>query len=300
LLPPVNLCIEKMKHIISASGLKSELGRQQGKTRGMVPTMGALHAGHMSLVERSVKENELTVVSIFVNPTQFNNADDLLKYPRTVDADLEILSAVLGPGDIVFTPDTADIYHNEEMPQVELGHLDSIMEGEHRPGHFMGVVRIVKILFDLCSPDRAYFGRKDFQQLAVIRTMVKQTGLHTEIIDCPIIREANGLAMSSRNERLPADMRARAGIIYHSLEKYSVQKPPFDPAGWKRKVTGEINKEEGFTVEYLELVDDEKLQPVNEESDISSERDYTACIAVYAGDIRLIDNVKFSFLFNKG
>lgn len=289
-----------MKRIKTASELQSELHRQQGKTRGMVPTMGALHAGHMSLVERSVNENELTVVSIFVNPTQFNNADDLVKYPRTLDADLEILSGLLGHGDIVFTPEAADIYDNEEMPQVELGHLDSIMEGEHRPGHFMGVVRIVKILFDLCEPGRAYFGRKDFQQLAVIRTMVKQTGLNTEIIDCPIVREDKGLAMSSRNERLPAEIRSRAGIIYHTLKKYSEQQLPFDPGQWKRKVTVEINKEEGFSVEYLELVDDDELKPVLKESDISRERDYTACIAVYAGDVRLIDNVKFSFLFPKG
>lgn len=289
-----------MKRIKTASELQSELHRQQGKTRGMVPTMGALHAGHMSLVERSVNENELTVVSIFVNPTQFNNTDDLVKYPRTLDADLEILSGLLGHGDIVFTPEAADIYDNEEMPQVELGHLDSIMEGEHRPGHFMGVVRIVKILFDLCEPGRAYFGRKDFQQLAVIRTMVKQTGLNTEIIDCPIVREDKGLAMSSRNERLPAEIRSRAGIIYHTLKKYSEQQLPFDPGQWKRKVTVEINKEEGFSVEYLELVDDDELKPVLKESDISRERDYTACIAVYAGDVRLIDNVKFSFLFPKG
>lgn len=289
-----------MKRIKTASELQSELHRQQRKTRGMVPTMGALHAGHLSLVERSVNENELTVVSIFVNPTQFNNADDLVKYPRTLDADLEILSGLLGHGDIVFTPEADDIYHNEEMPKVDLGHLDSIMEGEHRPGHFMGVVRIVKILFDLCKPGRAYFGRKDFQQLAVIRTMVKQAGLNTEIIDCPIIREDKGLAMSSRNERLPAEMRSRAGIIYHTLKKYSEQELPFDPGEWKRKISEEINKEEGFSVEYLELVDDEELKPVHEERDISRGKDYTACIAVYAGDVRLIDNVKFSFLFPKG
>ncbi|MEE4215115.1 MAG: pantoate--beta-alanine ligase [Bacteroidales bacterium] len=289
-----------MKRIYTPSQLKSELGRQLERSRGMVPTMGALHAGHMSLVERSVNENELTVVSIFVNPTQFNNADDLVKYPRTIDADLEKLSAILGPDDIVFTPGAADIYHDEEIPQVNLGHLDSVMEGKHRPGHFMGVVRIVKILFDLCEPGRAYFGRKDFQQLAVIRTMVKQTGLNTEIIDCPIIREASGLAMSSRNARLSPGMRERAGIIYHSLQKHNEQKLPFDPPEWKRKVTAEINKEEGFNVEYLEIVDDEELKPVLAESDVDSERDYTACIAVYAGDIRLIDNVKFSFLFSKG
>ncbi len=289
-----------MKRIYTPSQLKSELGRQRERSRGMVPTMGALHAGHMSLVERSVNENELTVVSIFVNPTQFNNADDLVKYPRTIDADLEKLSAILGPDDIVFTPEAADIYHDEEIPPVNLGHLDSVMEGKHRPGHFMGVVRIVKILFDLCEPGRAYFGRKDFQQLAVIRTMVKQTGLNTEIIDCPIIREASGLAMSSRNARLSEGMRARAGIIYHTLQKHNEQKLPFDPPAWKRKVTAEINKEEGFNVEYLEIVDDEELKPVLAESDVDSERDYTACIAVYAGDIRLIDNVKFSFLFSKG
>jgi len=289
-----------MKCINTPSDLKRELGRHQGKTTGMVPTMGALHPGHASLVERSVNENALTVVSIFVNPTQFNNPDDLVKYPRTINADLEILSGILGPDDIVFTPETTDIYSDEKIPSVDLGHLDTIMEGKHRPGHFMGVVRIVKILLDLCKPGRAYFGRKDFQQLAVIRTMVKQTGLKTEIIDCPIIREANGLAMSSRNARLSPGMRAKAGIIYDTLRKYSEPGMPFDIIRLKENVTEEINAAGGFDVEYFEIVDDDELKPVNSRKDIISGKSYTGCVAVYAGDVRLIDNIKFSFRFPKG
>ncbi|MDT8400816.1 MAG: pantoate--beta-alanine ligase [Bacteroidales bacterium] len=289
-----------MKRINTPSHLKSELLKQEGKTIGMVPTMGALHTGHASLVKKSVKENDLTVVSIFVNPTQFNKPDDLVKYPRTLDADLEILSGILGTDDIVFTPEAADIYSGEKIPTVDLGHLDTIMEGKHRPGHFMGVVRIVKILFDLCRPVRAYFGRKDFQQLAVIKTMVKQTGLKTKIIGCPVVREANGLAMSSRNARLTAETREKAGIIYDTLKKYSEQSVPFDVKELKEKVMGDINASGDFYVEYFEIVDDDELQPVNSHKDIIRGKDYTGCVAVYAGDVRLIDNIKFSFGFSKG
>jgi len=289
-----------MKHITTTGDLKRELATQKGKSIGMVPTMGALHAGHISLVDRSTGENDITVVSIFVNPTQFNDPNDLARYPRTVNADIEILSGIMSPGDIVFTPGADDIYCDEKIPDVNLGHLDKVMEGKHRPGHFMGVVRIVKILFDICNPGRAYFGRKDFQQLAVIKTMVSQTGLLTEIIGCPIIREANGLAMSSRNTRLTTAMREKAGIIYTTLKKYCEQTLTVDIKALKRSVIEEINRADGFDVEYFEIVDDDELKPLLSNTDINSGKDYTGCIAVYAGDVRLIDNLKFSFPIHKG
>ncbi|MEA1885796.1 MAG: pantoate--beta-alanine ligase [Bacteroidota bacterium] len=289
-----------MKQIDTTAALRSEVRRQKGKSIGLVPTMGALHAGHTSLVEQSIRDNDITIVSIFVNPTQFNDATDLVKYPRTLDVDLRILSAILGTDDIVFTPGADDIYRNEKIPPIDLGHLDKIMEGKHRPGHFMGVVRIINILFDLCKPDRAYFGRKDFQQLAVIKTLVKQKELDIKIIGCPIVREDNGLALSSRNERLSPAMREKAGIIYQTLKKYHEQFVPFDINTLKNNVISEINAVEGLSVEYFEIVDNNDLMPLDSVNDISSNKSYTGCIAVYAGDVRLIDNIGFSFHFTKG
>ncbi len=288
-----------MKQIESTTALKGEIRKQKGKSIGLVPTMGALHAGHTSLVEQSTRDNDITIVSIFVNPTQFTDAADLVKYPRTPDKDLDILSNMLAPDDIVFTPRADDIYRDEKIPPVNLGQLDKIMEGKHRPGHFMGVVRIVNILFNICKPDRAYFGRKDFQQLAVIKTLVEQRKLKIKIIGCPIVREDNGLAMSSRNERLSPEMRKKAGIIYKTLEKYHEQVMPVDINALKTNVISDINAVEDLSVEYFEIVDDD-LKPLDSASDISSEKSYTGCIAVYAGDVRLIDNIGFSFQFTKG
>lgn len=289
-----------MKQIKSTADLIGELDKQQGKTIGLVPTMGALHSGHTSLVDRSIIENDISIVSIFVNPTQFNDASDLKKYPRTINTDLAMLSEILGPDDIVFVPEADDIYRDEQIPPIDLGHLDKIMEGKHRPGHFMGVVRIVKILLDLCQPGRAYFGRKDFQQLAVIRTLVKQTGIKTEIIGCPIVREEHGLAMSSRNTRLSPSIRKKAGIIYQTLKKYNQQTVPCDIKSLKNKVIEEINACEHFNVEYFEIVDDDELIVLTSVFDIKRGCSYTGCIAVYAGEVRLIDNIQFSFLFPKG
>ncbi|MFO7754398.1 MAG: pantoate--beta-alanine ligase [Bacteroidales bacterium] len=312
-----------MKQITDPAGLRRELDRQRERTRGLVPTMGALHRGHISLIERSKAENDITIVSIFVNPTQFNNPDDLAKYPRDLASDIDKLSQILGDGDIVFTPEAEDIYRGEEMPAVDLGHLNTVMEGQHRPGHFMGVVRIVKILFELCRPHRAYFGRKDFQQLAVIKTMVRQLGMDIQITGCPVVREENGLAMSSRNERLPDGLRRKAGIIYSTLRKYSEQQPgdiekpggkegagdigelkDIEKSGYidvlKEKVRAEINAVDGLNVEYFEIVDDDKLYPLRSVNDIRSGKNYTGCIAVYAGKVRLIDNMQFFFPFAKG
>ena len=289
-----------MKQIIDPAGLRRELDRHRDKTRGLVPTLGALHKGHTSLIERSKAENDITIVSIFVNPTQFNNPDDLAKYPRDLASDMDQLSQFMGDSDIVFTPGADDIYRDEQMPAVDLGHLNTIMEGQHRPGHFMGVVRIVRILFELCRPHRAYFGRKDFQQLAVVKTMVRQLGMDVQVTGCPVVREENGLAMSSRNERLPAGLRRKAGIIYSTLKKYSEQQQPFDIDGLKEKVRAEINAVDGLDVEYFEIVDDDKLYPPVSVNDIKAGKNYTGCIAVYAGDVRLIDNMQFFFPFAKG
>ncbi len=300
-----------MKQITDPAALRRELDRQKDRTRGLVPTMGALHRGHISLIERSKAENDITIVSIFVNPTQFNNPDDLALYPRDLVADMDKLSQILDDDDIVFTPEAEDIYRGEEMPAVNLDHLNIIMEGQHRPGHFIGVVRIVKILFELCRPHRAYFGRKDFQQLAVVKTMVKQLGMDIQITGCPVVREENGLAMSSRNERLPAGLRRKAGIIYSTLKKYSEQQRgdiegpgdigrPGDIEGIKEKVRAEINAVDGLKVEYFEIVDDDKLYPLKSVNDIKTGKTYTGCIAVYAGKVRLIDNRQFFFPFAKG
>jgi len=289
-----------MKRITSVAELRDELDRHKDKSTGLVPTMGSLHEGHISLVKRSLNENDITVVSIFVNPAQFNNPDDLEKYPRNISTDLDILSGILCSDDIVFIPLASDIYSNEEMPRVDLGHLDRVMEGEHRPGHFMGVVRIVKILFDLCRPRRAYFGRKDFQQLAVIKSMLRQTGMETEIRDCPVVREPNGLAMSSRNERLPAAVREKAGIIYRVLMKYHEQQEPVDISKLKNDIASEISAGGPFIVEYFEIVDDDELKALKSVNDIRGDKTYTGCIAVHAGDVRLIDNTRFFFPFAKG
>lgn len=267
---------------------------------GFVPTMGALHEGHLSLVRKSTEENDITVVSIFVNPAQFNDPEDLIKYPRTLDADLKMLEEVLGDKDIVFIPKADDIFSEERDLNVNLGHLDNIMEGEHRKGHFPGVIKIVNILFDLVKPGRAYFGQKDFQQLAVIREMIKQTKQQVSVISCPVIREPNGLAMSSRNSRLDPHTRKMAGIIYASLKKYR------EPASSKTidiirdEIVSEINKTKVLRVEYFEIVDELSFIPLKTRSEIMPGHRYYACIAAFAGDIRLIDNTMFSFSITKG
>ncbi len=289
-----------MKHIITTSGLRDELAGREIRLTGLVPTMGALHEGHLSLVKRSAGENSLTIVSIFINPTQFNDAGDLEKYPRKIESDIAMLSPLLKHDDIVFTPEADDIYRDEKVPDINLGHLDSVMEGEHRPGHFRGVIRIVNLLFSICKPDRAYFGRKDFQQVAVIKTLVKQAGLNTEIISCPIVREDNGLAMSSRNERLSPELRNKAGIIYKTLRKYSNLTEYQDIDKIKKTVAGEINESGNFRVEYFEIVDDDELKPLRSVTETDGRKKYTGCIAVYAGDVRLIDNTEFYFPFTKG
>ena len=279
-----------MKVIRTIVELKKELDlcRDNGKTIGLVPTMGAVHAGHASLVERSVKENDVTVVSIFVNPTQFNDKNDLMNYPRDLDADCRLLDKVGAA--IAFAPEVEEMYPEPDTRQFSFAPLDEVMEGPFRPGHFNGVAQIVSKLFYAVEPDRAYFGEKDFQQLAIIREMVRQLGLKLEIVGCPIVREEDGLAMSSRNMLLTAEERTRAlkisQTLFASLEyakEHTLQQT-------KDFVEEAINSTDGFQLEYYQIVDGNTLQPVANWDDSSY---IVGCIALFCGKIRLIDNIKY-------
>jgi pantoate--beta-alanine ligase len=280
-----------MKLLKTVSGLRAILSekRKNGGTVGFVPTMGALHPGHLALVRQAVAENETAVVSIFVNPAQFNDTNDLLHYPRTLEADCRLL------GDtglaIVFAPSVEEIYPKPDTRQFNFGTLATGMEGKFRPGHFNGVAQVVSRLFDIVKPDRAYFGEKDFQQLAIIRAMVKQLDLPVEIIAHPIVREADGLAMSSRNTRLSSDMRANAAEISQALFESRKNKNRLSVSALKQEVIDRIDAVPGLKTEYFELVDGHSLQAVKNWSD----SDFVAgCIAVHASDIRLIDNIIYS------
>ncbi len=253
---------------------------------GFVPTMGALHHGHLSLVEQASKQCDIVVVSIFVNPTQFNNAKDLERYPRDLDTDQEALSTV--KCDIIFAPSVDEVYPQEDERQFNFGTLETVMEGQFRPGHFNGVAQVVSRLFDMVKPDKAFFGLKDFQQLAIIREMTKQLQLPVEIVPCDIVREKDGLAMSSRNMLLTDQQRKNAPAIARTLFESCNFTPDISVEKVKQKVEATINATEGLEVEYFEVVDGYTLQPV----DNWEKSDYiVGCIAVFAGEIRLIDNV---------
>ena len=230
---------------------KLEQAHRANQTIGLVPTMGALHEGHLSLIKRARKENDLCVVSVFVNPTQFNNAEDLEKYPRTLEQDLQLVSDY---ADIVFAPSVEEVYRVPATEQYDFGPVAEVMEGPARPGHFNGVGIIVKRLFDWVQPTRAYFGEKDFQQIAVIKTLVRQCGLNLQIVPCPIVREASGLALSSRNRRLTEEERATAANIYRIL-KASTQLKTTNTQEIRKFVEEEINKYDLFRLEYYEIVD---------------------------------------------
>ncbi len=268
--------------------------KSAGKTIGFVPTMGALHEGHLSLVAESVKQNHITVASIFVNPTQFNNPDDLKHYPRTLDHDLEVLRQ--SGCDIVFAPEAGDIYSTEEVSrpfEFDFKGLDKVMEGKFRPNHFNGVVQIVSKLFELVRPDRAYFGEKDFQQLAIIRLMTESYAMPVEIVSCPIVRQKSGLAMSSRNMLLSEHQREVASHIYAVL-KESLQFVPETPIyELKQCVIAAIEQKPELKVEYFEIVNGHTLQDVERWEDA----DYiVGCVTVYCGKIRLIDNICYKRL----
>ena len=264
--------------------------KAQGSKIGLVPTMGALHAGHVSLIERARRENDFVVVSVFVNPTQFNNPTDLKTYPRTEKADCEKLEAA--GVDVAFIPSVEEIYPEPDTRVFELGPVADVMEGAMRPGHFNGVAQIVSKLFEMVKPDRAYFGEKDFQQIAVIRKMVELCGFKLEIVDCPIKREDDGLAMSSRNVRLTADQRKVAPMI-HKILTESVQYAKNHTVDETIKmVTDELNKVEFMDVEYYQIVDPLTMQPIARWDD--TKLNPVGCITVYCGDVRLIDNIKYT------
>lgn len=265
--------------------------RAAGKTIGLVPTMGALHAGHKSLVDRSVKENDFTVVSVFVNPTQFNNPDDLAKYPRKEEADVALLEAA--GVHVVFIPSVSEVYGDAPDTRVfDLGPVAEVMEGAMRPGHFNGVAQIVSRLFRWTMPDRAYFGEKDFQQIAVIRRMAVIEGLdNIDIVACPIVREPDGLALSSRNVRLTEELRTIAPAIHRTLESSrDVRRDGASVEDTIRFVVDEVNSFPHLEVEYYSIVDPVTMQPV---TDWAATGHPVGCITVYAGDVRLIDNITY-------
>ena len=279
-----------MKVVSTVKELKMLLDsyRSEGKSIALVPTMGALHAGHASLVERAVKENDVTVVSIFVNPTQFNDKNDLKNYPRTLEADCELLERV--GASIAFAPSVEEMYPSEDTRQFSFEPLDTVMEGACRPGHFNGVAQIVSKLFYAVEPDKAYFGEKDFQQQAIIREMVRQLALPVEIAGCPIVRESDGLAMSSRNTLLSAEERERALTISRTLFNSLDYAKEHSLAETKDFVEECINAAAGLDLEYFQIVDGSTLQEVKEWGDSSY---VVGCIALFCGKIRLIDNIKY-------
>ncbi len=261
--------------------------KKDGKSIGFVPTMGALHKGHIALVEQAGKENDLVVCSIFVNPIQFNNKEDLKKYPRTIESDLKKLE---GAGcDTVFSPDAGEMYPaGHQAKTYDFGQLDKVMEGRFRRGHFNGVAVVVKKLFDIVQPHRAYFGEKDFQQLQIVRSLVKQERSDVQVIGCPTVREADGLALSSRNVRLTEAQRREAPRIYQALVKAREMYPDHPVDRIREYISGMINASPELELEYAEIVHPDTLLPVtNTGQSISA----VACVAAYAGKVRLIDNM---------
>lgn len=279
-----------MQLIQTIKELQAELAsfRSQGKTVGLVPTMGALHAGHASLVKRAVAENDVVVVSDFVNPTQFNDKNDLLKYPRTLDADCKLLEAC--GATLVFAPSVEEIYPEPDTRTFSYPPLDTVMEGKFRPGHFNGVCQIVSKLFEAVKPDRAYFGEKDFQQLAIIREMVRQLKFPLEIVGCPIVREEDGLALSSRNARLSAEERQQALKISQTLFASRDFAETHTVAETQKFVEDAIEAAPGLCLEYFELVDGNTLQKIANWEDTQYA---VGCITVFCGEVRLIDNIKY-------
>ncbi len=261
--------------------------RDEGSTIGFVPTMGALHEGHLELMRKAKKENDLLVVSIFVNPIQFNNQDDLKKYPRDLKKDSELLATV--GCDILFAPTVNEMYPEKVTKKYDFGLLENIMEGASRPGHFNGVGVVVSKLFDICIPHKAYFGEKDYQQLAIIKKLVEIESIPVEIVPCPIVREVDGLAMSSRNERLTPNERASAPYIYEVLQDAKTTSEFLCTNRLKQYVLNQFSDRKEFEVEYFELADDVDLQPIKTHD---PEKGTIGFIAVNLGKVRLIDNIR--------
>jgi pantoate--beta-alanine ligase len=263
--------------------------RTKGFSIGFVPTMGALHRGHISLLDEAKKECDITVVSIFVNPTQFNDKQDYIKYPRNIEDDLKILSA--NNCDIVFIPSEKEIYPKPDNRIFDLGHLEKIMEGEFRAGHFQGVAKVVNRLFSIIKPDIAFFGKKDFQQLAVIKRLVEIMDSSVKIIGCPILREENGLAMSSRNKRLSEEEFNQASVIYKTISHFPEWVKEHSLKEIKKIISTNINSVSGFNTEYVEIIDSESLEPI---SAFLKNKSITCCVAVYCRQVRLIDNIQIN------
>lgn len=276
-----------MRAFSTVSELREALLPLRDKTIGFVPTMGALHQGHISLVELARKECDTVVVSVFVNPTQFNDKNDLKHYPRTPEADAALLEAA--GVDFVLFPSVEEIYPEPDTRVFDFGQIDKVMEGATRPGHFNGVAQVVSRLFNIVEPTKAYFGEKDFQQIAVVRAMVAQLGLDVEIVDCPIIRDTDGLARSSRNTLLTAEHRAAAPHIYEVLSAAVAKVGELTPTELKAWVTAEVDKNPLLKVIYFEAVNALTMQSVDSWNECER---IQGCIAVQAGDIRLIDNIK--------
>ena len=276
-----------MKTFSKVSEFKHELSKLDKSGIGFVPTMGALHAGHRSLVEKARRECDTVVVSVFVNPTQFNDKNDLRNYPRTPEADAAILEAA--GADIVLMPTVEEIYPEPDTRQFDFGAIDKVMEGATRPGHFNGVAQVVSRLFQIVEPAKAYFGEKDFQQIAVVKAMVEQLNMGVEIVECPIIRDVDGLALSSRNTLLTPEHRAAAPHIYEVISQCADKAKELSPAELTAWVTEQVEANELLKVIYFQAVDALTMQQVASWDE--SER-VQGCIAVQAGDIRLIDNIK--------
>ncbi|MFA8299035.1 MAG: pantoate--beta-alanine ligase [Hyphomicrobiales bacterium] len=277
----------KLLKKISEISKVMESYKENGKTVGLVPTMGALHIGHLSLVEKAVKDCDVVVASVFVNPIQFNNPDDLKKYPRDLERDMKMLEEA--GCDYVFSPEVKEMYPETPDKIYEFHGIDKEMEGKFRPGHFNGVATVVHRLFDIIGCDKAYFGEKDFQQLAIVNKMVQEEGLNVDVVSCSIIRESNGLAMSSRNERLNEKERKLASAIYSCLLYTKEMALEISIDDIKKEVEKRINAVDPLKLEYFEIVDDLSLELI---SKWGEKRNLVACIAVWCGEVRLIDNIR--------
>ncbi|MFH0841389.1 MAG: pantoate--beta-alanine ligase [Bacteroidota bacterium] len=282
-----------MKIIRTVAELRELVTKTNLSPLGFVPTMGALHKGHLSLAENAVAKCPVVIVSIYVNPMQFNDREDLKNYPRPIERDLELLGSVLRQNDIVFTPVDSEMYPSEDIRVFSFGSAGKVMEALHRPGHFNGVAKVVSRFFDIINPDLAFFGQKDFQQVTIIKELVRQKKYKVKIIVNPIIREADGLAMSSRNILLKPEDRKKAPVIFKTISLASEMLTLSDIPEIKDYVAGIITREAGFTVEYFEVADDRKLIPLITKKEMKKGRRYYGCIAVRAGKIRLIDNIEF-------
>lgn len=270
------------------SPLKAHLkrARMHGKTVGLVPTMGALHQGHLALIQAAKQRNDITVCSIFVNPAQFNNAGDLHKYPRTPDKDIELLKEVLC--DVVFLPEIEELYPHKPTLSFDFGHLDKVMEGKFRPGHFSGVGLVVSKLFNIVQPDDAYFGQKDWQQFSIIRQMAEELNFNINLHDVPTLRENDGLALSSRNQRLNADQRKQAVVFYNALKSAKEKLLNGETVAAVRASVKQMVEQQGIRLEYFEVAESKNLKLLENVDDAKRP---IMCIAGFVDEVRLIDNM---------